>query len=247
MKSRDEAGISAVLQSRIANSDAALRRYSPETTHVMEELLPPGIVAVERWDDDESAVLPPEERVQVSSAIESRLREFATARSCARQALSEIGFPPVPILRGSKGEPLWPAGVVGSITHCTHYRAAAVAMQTQVKAIGIDAEIHDALPMEVVNTVCVAEEIAWLQRASDCLHWDRILFSAKESVYKAWFPLTRRWLGFEQAAVRVEEAKNAFRVRPLVSLPVELEQTLTRLSGRFLVRNGFVMTAVYLT
>jgi len=120
-------------------------------------------------------------------------------------------------------------------------------MQTQLRAIGIDAEIHDALPTEVVKTICVAEEFAWLHRASDRLHWDRLLFRAKESIYKAWFPLTGRWLGFEQAAANVEVAENAFRVRPLVSLPREVARILRTLSGRFLVRNGLVMTAVYLT
>jgi 4'-phosphopantetheinyl transferase EntD len=213
---------------------------------MMKELLPPSIVVVERWDDDEPAVLPPEGGAQIANAVESRSVEFARARSCAGQALREIGVPPEPILRGPQREPLWPSGVVGSITHCPQYRAAAVAMRTQVKAIGIDAEIHGALPMDIVRTICVAEERAWINRATGGLHWDRVVFSAKESIYKAWFPLTRRWLGFEQVAVKVVEEDRTFSVRPLESVPTEDAQILMRVSGRFLVRNGFVMTAVYL-
>jgi 4'-phosphopantetheinyl transferase EntD len=213
---------------------------------MMEELLPPGVVVAEHWDDDESAFLLPEERAQVAKAVEKRVREFTTARNCARQALGKLGFTPVPILCGSKGEPLWPLGVVGSITHCAGYRAAAVAMQADLAAIGIDAEIHEPLPPEVVSSICVVEETAWLREASEQLHWDRILFSAKESVYKAWFPLTHRWLGFEEVAITVDAAEGAFRVRPLVSLPRDFDQALRHFAGRFLVLNGLVITAVVL-
>jgi 4'-phosphopantetheinyl transferase EntD len=213
---------------------------------MMEELLPPGVVVAERWGDDESAFLLPEEQALVAKAVGKRAREFTTARSCARQALGKLGFPPVPILRGSKGEPLWPRSAVGSITHCDGYRAAAVAMQTRLSAIGIDAEIHDALPPEVMESLCIAEGAARLRLASDQLHWDRILFSAKESVYKAWFPLTQRWLGFEEVAITVDRAEGTFRVRPLVTLPMDFDQALRQFAGRFLVRNGVVLTAVVL-
>ena len=213
---------------------------------MIEELLPVSIAVVECRSDDESTFLLPEERPLVGRAVDSRIREFTIARSCARQALGKLGFPPVPILRGPKGEPLWPAGIVGSITHCKGYRAAAVAMQTKISAIGIDAEIDDALPPEVLNSICVEEEIAWLSQTRDRLHWDRIIFSAKESVYKAWFPLTRRWLGFEEVAITIEAAGNSFSAQPLVNLPSELDQALRRFAGRFVVRDGLVLTTVVL-
>jgi 4'-phosphopantetheinyl transferase EntD len=116
--------------------------------------------------------------------------------------------------------------VVGSITLCAGYRAAAVAMQVHVSAIGIDPEIREPLPPEIVNDICIAEEIAWLRQASNQFHWDRVLFSAKESVYKPWFPLTQRWLGFEEVAITDEAAKGAFRARPLISLPRDFDQIL---------------------
>jgi 4'-phosphopantetheinyl transferase EntD len=119
-------------------------------------------------------------------------------------------------------------------------------MQTEIAGIGIDAEIHDSLPQDVIGTVCVAEEIAWLRQAPARLHWDRVLFSAKESVYKAWFPVTQRWLGFEDVAITIEAAEGTFRVRPLVSLPSEFDRALRQFVGRFLVRNGVVITAVVL-
>ena len=85
------------------------------------------------------------------------------------------------------------------MTHCAGYRAAAVARSGDLAAVGIDAEPHAPLPPDVLELVARPEErveLTALEEARPDLHWDRILFSAKEAVFKAWFPLTRRWLDF---------------------------------------------------
>jgi len=147
----------------------------------------------------------PEEREHIAQAVAKRRLEFAAVRRCARRALQELGYPPVPILPGEQREPQWPEGVVGSMTHCAGYCAAAVARTGDVSALGIDAEVHAPLPEGVLDLVSLESERARLaeltERTPGSVHWDRILFSAKESVYKAWFPLTRRWLGFEEADI----------------------------------------------
>ena len=147
----------------------------------------------------------PEEREHIAQAVAKRRLEFAAVRRCARQALQELGYPPVPILPGEQREPQWPEGVVGSMTHCAGYCAAAVARAGDVSALGIDAEVHAPLPEGVLDLISLESERERLARltesASGSVHWDRVLFSAKESVYKAWFPLTRRWLGFEEADI----------------------------------------------
>lgn len=92
------------------------------------------------------------------------------------------------------------------MTHCAGYRAAAAARARDVVTIGIDAEPHAVLPDGVLDVVALPEERAWiyeLARSAEEVHRDRLLFSAKESVYKAWFPLTGRWLGFEDAELVV--------------------------------------------
>jgi 4'-phosphopantetheinyl transferase EntD len=214
--------------------------------HCLADLLPPDAVSVEAWNDDQAAPLFPEERAHLGNAVESRLKEFSTSRSLARQALSRLGLPPAPIRRGSAGEPIWPSGVVGSITHCTGYRAAAVARRTHLSTLGIDAEIDDRLPPEAVESILVAEEIAWIASAPNGRHWDRVLFSAKESVYKAWFPLTHCWLDFTGVAVAIDAAAGAYRVRPRGNLPEGFAPILQQLSGRFLVRSGIILTAAFL-
>lgn len=175
----------------------------------------------------------------------SRRREFATGRACARRALVKLGERPIAILRGPSGEPKWPQGVVGSITHCAGYYAAAVAPQASVTTLGIDAEPHSALPEGVLDRIADADEVAWVQvRENEATHWDRVLFSAKESVYKAWFPLAERWLGFDDVRVNFAPKNRTFCARLLVRGPIIRGERLTAFHGRFVVRDGLVLTAI---
>jgi 4'-phosphopantetheinyl transferase EntD len=214
---------------------------------VIEEILPPSVVAIEARYDPQDATLFPEERPVVDRAVEKRRREFTTGRACARAALEQLGLPPLAIPTGERGEPQWPAGIVGSITHCEGYRACAVARSAAVLTIGIDAEPNAALPDGLLADIARPEELPWLtqfQRDFSEVHWDRLLFSAKESVYKAWFPLARRWLGFEDAVLTVDPTAGTFAARLLVPGPLVADGPLLRLSGRWLVRGGVIVTAI---
>ncbi|GGV06898.1 hypothetical protein GCM10010275_53570 [Streptomyces litmocidini] len=145
-----------------------------------------------------------EEEALMARAAPGRRREFATARLCAHRALAGLGVAAAPLLRGRRGAPAWPAGTVGSITHCAGYRGAAVASAAGFLGLGIDAEPHAPLPSGVREEVVFGPERARLRelaaRRPD-IAWDRLLFSAKESVYKAWSGYGGAWLGFEEAEV----------------------------------------------
>ncbi len=216
---------------------------------MIEAILPDAVVAVEARNDLADVVLFPVEEAMVERAVEKRRREFTTARACAREALAELGLPPTAITSGARGEPRWPAGVVGSITHCDGYRACAVARSTDIATVGIDAEPHAALPKGVLSDIAGEQELSWLSertRHVPGLHWDRLLFSAKESVYKAWFPLAERWLGFRDAVVTLDTAAETFAARLLVPGPMLGDRQVVVFSGRWLVSNGLVLTAVAL-
>jgi hypothetical protein len=75
-------------------------------------------------------------------------------------------------------------------------------------------------------------------------NWDRLLFSAKESVYKTWFPLTRRWLGFESADVVIDASAGTFTVRLLVPGALVNGSPLTLLHGRWLSCQGLLLTTI---
>jgi 4'-phosphopantetheinyl transferase EntD len=214
---------------------------------VIEEILPPEVAAAEAFGDAPPGALFPEEEAAVARAVASRRREFTTGRACARAALAKLGVPPAPIVPGFRGAPQWPAGVTGSITHCAGYRASAVARLAEVAALGLDAEPHGPLPDGVLERIAVPQELAWLPglaAAVPSVSWDRLLFCAKESVYKAWFPLTRRWLGFEQAAVAVEPEQGTFTAELLEPGAALDGRRLARFDGRWLIRDGLVLTAI---
>jgi 4'-phosphopantetheinyl transferase EntD len=214
---------------------------------VIKEILPPEVTAVEAFGDVPGGTLFPAEEAAIARAVDKRRREFSTGRACAHAALVQLGLPPAPILRGPQGAPEWPDGVVGSITHCAGYRAAAVARAQDVLAVGVDAEPDETLPDGVLDRIAVADERAWLRETGGSVpgpNWDRLLFSAKESVYKAWFPLTGRWLGFEEAVITIDPAAGAFAARLLVPGPVIGGQPLTGFSGRWVAGRGLVLTAI---
>lgn len=224
---------------------------------MIEKILPGAVACAEAFGDPSDAVLYPQEEAMISRAVEKRRREFRTVRHCARQALRELGLPPAAVLSGEHREPLWPPGVVGSMTHCAGYRAAAVARSRDLLTVGIDAEPHQPLPPGVLETIALADEqvqIADLAAARGASHWDRILFCAKETVYKAWFPLTQRWLGFHDAAVTIDPAaidvaainptKGSFSARLLVPGPIVAGHALTEFDGRWLVSDSLVIAAI---
>jgi 4'-phosphopantetheinyl transferase EntD len=212
---------------------------------MISNILPCGVEAVEIVGDDPAARLLKPEESALGCVSEARRREFTTARSCAQRALAKLNLPPSPILPGPHREPRWPVGVVGSITHCPGYRAAAVAKNKDFLSIGIDAEVHEELPDGIVKRVALREEQAWLRLLQDTgICWDRVLFSAKESLYKTWFPVTGRWLGFEEVLVRVDPARGTFHAQLLVTNPIVDGRKIAGFDGRFCIRNGFVLTFV---
>ncbi|MEV0692764.1 4'-phosphopantetheinyl transferase superfamily protein [Streptomyces sp. NPDC050388] len=220
---------------------------------MIEELLPATVVVVEaRGDEGADAPLYPEEAALMERAVEKRRREFRAVRSCARRAMEKLGVPPQPVLPGERGAPGWPAGLVGSMTHCTGYCAAALVRADDLASLGIDAEVQGPLPEGVLSSVALpgeAERIGRLAVERPEVHWDRLLFSAKEAVYKAWFPLTGKWLDFMEADIELftdpgERTRGGFRAALLVPGPWVGDRRLDHFAGRWTAESGLVATAV---
>jgi 4'-phosphopantetheinyl transferase EntD len=228
-----------------------LSNFNPDVLAVgmnpaaMIETLVPASACAQLFDDVSESTMFPAEAAVVAHAIPERRREFATVRYCARQALRRIGLPAVSIVPDADGAPQWPAGVVGSMTHCARYRAAVVAPSDRLRGIGIDAEPHAALPYPACELVLRGEErtrLRTLVEADPDLHWDCILFCAKEAVFKACFPSTRRWLDFADISVTLR-AGGTFQARLLVSEP----GIASVLGGRWVVDRGLVVAATSVT
>jgi len=215
---------------------------------VIGEILPAAVVFAEAFADPPGVFLFPAEEALLARATDKRRREFGTGRHCARAALRALGLPAAPILPDDQGAPRWPPGIVGSITHCDGYRAVAVARAPATVAIGIDAEPCQSLAAEVLDLVSLPSERARLRElaaAGPDVCWDRLLFSTKEAVYKAWFPLARRWLGFTDADITIHPG-GTFAARLLVPGPAVGGAPLAGFDGRWLARDGLLLTAIAL-
>ncbi|MGQ5637536.1 MULTISPECIES: 4'-phosphopantetheinyl transferase superfamily protein [unclassified Streptomyces] len=223
---------------------------------LMRRLLPEVAEVTEVRGELPAPPLFPEEEAVIARSVGERRREFATGRRCARLSLAALGLPAQPLRSGLHGEPLWPEGVVGALSHCAGYRVAAVARAMDLAALGIDAETAGPLPDGVLEAVSLPEERAQLARLRASvphLPWDRLLFSAKESVYKAWFPLARTMLGFDMARLGFTVVPDAgsgvrgtFSARLLRPLPPAFAEAIGGpvLEGWWLVDEGLVLTAI---
>jgi 4'-phosphopantetheinyl transferase EntD len=160
--------------------------------------------------------LHPEERLQVRGAVTQRVREFAAGRACARAALAQLGFPSVTLLSRDDRLPIWPAGITGSITHTLNYCAAAIVPTSVARSIGLDAEPNEPLDSELISYVCSPEELSWLRHnAPEEEHGRlaRLVFSAKEAVFKSQFPITYRYLEFSEVQVTLDLDSARFDAR----------------------------------
>lgn len=214
-------------------------------------ILPPDVAAVSVFGDlspREGCALFPAETAAIARAVARRRAEFTTVRLCARRAMEQLGLPPAPLLPGKRGAVSWPDGVTGSMTHCAGFRAAAVARTEATVSLGIDAEPNGPLPDGVLEVVSLPREragLAELSRQRPEVHGDRLLFSAKESVFKTWYPLTRRELDFTEAELDFDPA-GTFSARLLVPGPEVAGRRHGTFSGRWTVGHGFVVTAIAL-
>ncbi|MFD3514365.1 4'-phosphopantetheinyl transferase [Streptomyces sp. NPDC058657] len=206
-------------------------------------ILPAGVTSSEAFDDAAPAPLFLSEAALMAGRRARRRHQFATARTCARRCLSELGRSPAPLLPGPGGAPRWPQGVVGSITHCEGYRGAVAASAGRYAALGVDAEPVGPLPKGVLGLITSPAErvrLAELAAADPSVPWEKVLFSAKEAVYKAWYPATGIWLGFRDATLTLFPGGTFSAVlRPPRAAPVDPVY-----EGRWLTADGLVLTAV---
>lgn len=210
---------------------------------MIQQILPAGAVAEEAFHDEADVQLYPEEAALVRAAGDKRRNEFTTVRGCARRALARMGLPPRPVLPDAHGAPRWPAGVIGSMTHCNGYRAVALARTSDVTTLGIDAETNGPLPHGVLESIAAPEEQALVRnllRTRPEIHWGRLLFSMKEAIYKSWYPLTGQRPDFGDALITFSADSPVFTA----SLHCPHAPQITRAEGRWLHRDGLLVTAV---
>ena len=189
----------------------------------------------------------PLEAAHVERAAAKRRNEFFAGRRCARQALAQLGVRDFALLPDSNRVPRWPEGIVGSITHCAAYAGAAVAPASTLDGLGFDAEPVGAVKDEIARRICSKAELEQIQGLERRVprDWATLFFSAKESFYKAYFPLARRFLGFHDVEVSFEPARCGFQIR-FVEGEFPLAERAGSFAGRFVQDDVRVYTGVVL-
>ena len=216
------------------------------------------VLAVQACGSIAAESLHPAEAEYVARAVPKRLAEFAAGRACARVALAQLGVASFTLHVGADREPLWPPGITGSITHTAGFCGVVAAQQRHIASLGVDAEVHRAVRVELRRAICTPAEERHLEqlppdRAADLA---TVVFSAKEAFFKCQFPLTRQWLNFHDVSVEYEDPLRAFtaahsavelRILPHRSLEIE-RWSAPPWAGRLacdseLVATGFAIAA----
>ena len=189
----------------------------------------------------------PAEAAHVERAGDKRRREFLGGRSMARQVLRDAGFPTNPILIGPQREPLWPSGIVGSLTHSEGHCAAAVALEEHIPALGIDLERRSGLDRKLWARILTRKERETLARLPDDQQEAAALahFSAKEALYKCLFPRARVWFDFQDAELALDREAQSLHVMGLAG-DVACALRGRQIVGRYLQSEADVLTAFWL-
>ena len=156
-----------------------------------------------------------EEWAFIKAAVVKRRAEFGTARVLARRALERLGFPPLPLVPAADRSPVWPTGVVGSITHTHGYCAVVLDGSPPAISVGIDIERLAALDQGTRARILTAAEQRWLemQPSEARAKLATLIFSAKEAYYKCQYPVSRRLLDFRDVQIEVDVAERHFEHR----------------------------------
>ena len=187
---------------------------------------------------------PAEENYLSLVSSPSRKQHYRSGRICAKEALSRLGIKDQPVLRDSDTrEPLWPEDISGAITHSGNWVAAATGKITTVSGIGIDLEdMERNIDPGISRHVCIREENEWLEELDD-LYVDqalKLIFSAKESIFKAFFPSTRIFLHFYDARIFLEDS--IFQSSKPESFPDEIQKSQSRvIEFEYLILNREVI------
>ena len=209
-------------------------------------LFPPACAVVVQRYDMSSPDFPLIDDPAILRATEKRQREFSAGRAAAQTALRKLGLPSMEIPLGPNRNPLWPAGIVGSITHTAGLAVAVIGRSNEISGLGIDLEFSDAVKSELWATLFTLGEIKWIRAQPMSMQTGlaTILFGAKESFYKFQYPRTGLWIDFHEAEITVSPETETFR---LACMQNKANCILgeSEFSGAYAVGHGFTLVAMH--
>lgn len=207
-------------------------------------LMPANVLVLAAPVDNWMEEIDPAEREIVRHAVFSRQAEFSTGRMLATRAVTEIGVPVSAILRGPMNEPIWPRGVVGSITHTKDVCLVVAAMTKHMVGLGIDVEANRPEVNDLAHLILRPDERqaigSQLRTKKDAV---KLAFGAKESLYKAIHGRINRFVDFQE--VRIEFGPVAGEFTAVAPDDRDLDALLTAGTGRYLIAENVVFAVWY--
>lgn len=188
---------------------------SPPLHRAIDAMSVPGIMIGHRMiaDGDELALLP-EEMTAFARSVVKVQRASGAARIVARDLLSRFGEAPRAIPKSTAGMPVWPNGIVGSLAHDARIAVAAIARKQEFLSVGIDIEPAEPLAPDLLDIVATARE---RDRIQDDPCQGRVLFSVKEAIYKAVYPIDATFLDHHDVEVSLSAGTAVVRSGRAVS------------------------------
>ena len=214
-----------------------------EVSAALRRLLPPVVASSAGLIADHYPPLPPEELAATERMTAGRRQEFSAGRAHARTVLQRLGLdsPVVPV--GADRSPRWPRGFVGSISHAGELVLAVAASCTRVRALGVDLEPGLPLDNDLVNRICRPEELSRLAASAEPLRQAKLIFSAKESVYKCVAPQMGIFLDFPDLEIIFDGEPERFHARGHGKAAALIgPDTVT---GRFAAAGGYWLTTAW--
>lgn len=197
----------------------------------LRAVLPPG---VNLGQADPARLHPLAKGEGLPGAMPARLAEYSAGRAAVRAALQN---PDQPILTGPDRAPVWPRGLVGSITHCAGLCLAIVGKCEFYQGLGLDAEPDVPLEPGLWTTILRGDEVV-SDHHSALAH-----FVAKEAAYKAQYGISKRLFGF--STLRLTFEKDRFQAEFVEPIPPFAKGTC--LGGQILRTGGYLGAFVAVT
>ncbi len=215
---------------------------------VINTLIPDNIACEFTNENISLSEVYPAERQIIQNASKKRIQQFLAGRNCAHLAIKKLNFNnQQPILIGNNREPVWPSGLTGSITHINGYSVAVIASTKEISGIGIDIELNSKLNNNIIPNIQTNSEIirnGELSLSDRILCINKLIFSAKESVFKFIYPFVLKYIKFKDVEIILDVETKTFKI---FFLNLELSSTFKNsvLIGKFEVNQKYIATAVY--
>ena len=212
---------------------------------LIDSLFPAEVITEEAHPMCLRGTLYSEEEAYLRNALPKRRWEFTAGRLCARRALIQLGIENFPLLVGNNREPVWPTGIVGSISHTEGYCAVAISRKCLIETLGLDVELTRNLSRDCWRQICTRSELAWINSLPTDRRQENValLFSAKECLYKCQHQISRTWLDFHDVAITINPDTGEFNATLLVNAGSSFKRG-TCFRGKYLFCRCYVFTGM---